>query len=392
MRIMIGSESFYPNISGVAVATENMAAYMASQGHEVLVLAPSTSHVSGQELNPEGFSVQRLGSVPNPFRKGFRVTLHPYRQIKGLVDAWQPDIIHLQDPTSIGSCLLKAARTQAIPVVISHHFTLEYILSYFWYLKPLHRRFREHIIGAMIDFYNSCQYVICPSESVQQWLLAVGVKVPVAAVSNGVNLNRFFSYELPACIRSDWGLPELPIVLYVGRIDQDKSLDTLLDAVPLVLSQHPAHFIFCGGGNLLARLRRKSEQEDFSKQVTFLGQLDHQAQELPRLYQIATCFVIPSRYETQSIVTMEAMASGLPVVAAAAGALPELVGDGDNGYLFTPGDASELADKILLILTNPELALHMGQRSLEKVVQHDLNRNLNKIEQIYDEVIKDEKE
>ena len=238
----------------------------------------------------------------------------------------------------------------------------------------------------MANFYNSCQYVICPSETVKSWLLTVGVKVPVAAISNGVDLHRFFSYESPSGIRADLGLPELPIVLYVGRIDQDKSLDTLLEAIPLVLQNQAAHFVFCGGGNLLGRLRKKILQAGLGEQVTFLGQLDHQNQELPRLYQIATCFVIPSQIETQSIVTMEAMASGLPVVAAAAGALPELVSEGDNGSLFDPGDAVELARKIGLILGNPELAQQMGQRSLQKVVEHELSRNLFKIEQIYEGV------
>ena len=390
MRIIIGSESFYPNISGVAVATWNLATYLVGQGHEVLVLAPSTNRKSYRENFEEGFSVQRLPSIPNPFRKGFRVTMHPAQQINSIVESWQPQVIHLQDPTSIGSCLMKSAQKGGIPIVITHHFTLEYILSYFRFLKPLHKRSQAHLTVKMKDFYNACQYVICPSETVKRWLLGVGVQVPVVVISNGVNLHQFFSYEFPSGIRTDLGLPELPIILYVGRIDVDKSLDTLLDAVPLVLENHKAHFAFCGGGNLLGRLRRKTEQQGLNPYVSFLGQLDHQDHDLPRLYQIATCFVIPSCCEAQSIVTMEAMASGLPIVAAEAGALPELVQNGDNGYLFAPENIKDLAAKINLILENEELAHRMGQRSLEKVIKHDLNRNLNKIEKIYGEVSRHE--
>jgi len=84
------------------------------------------------------------------------------------------------------------------------------------------------------------------------------------------------------------------------------------------------------------------------------------------------------------------MASGLPIIAAAAGALPELVQNGDNGYLFAPENIEDLAAKINLILENGELAHRMGQRSLEKVIKHDLNRNLNKIEKIYGEVTRHE--
>jgi len=388
MRILIGSESFYPNISGVAVSTWNLASYLAGQGHQVLVLAPSTRKSSYWEDMVEGFSVYRLASISNPFRKGFRVTLYPLHKIRLMVEKWLPDVIHLQDPTSIGSCLLKVGKQRAIPVVISHHFTLDYILSYVRFLKPLHNRSRVHLTESMTEFYNNCHYVICPSETVKNWLLAVGVRVPVEAVSNGVNLDRFFSYEPPTRIRAILGLPDLPIVLYVGRIDQDKSLDTLLDAVPRVLEGQRAHFVFCGGGNLLEKLRKKVEQQGLSPYISFLGQFDHQSLDLPRIYQLATCFVIPSCCETQSIVTMEAMASGLPVVAARAGALPELVADDDNGYLFKPGDIEDLARKIILILENPDLRQRMGQRSLEKVLQHELDRNLNKIEQVYYGVVK----
>lgn len=390
MRIMVGSESFYPNISGVAVAAWNLSVYLVGRGHEVLVLAPSANRKSYKETYEEGFTVERLPSIPNPFRKGFRVTTHPRQQIDVIVKTWQPQIIHLQDPTSIGSCLMKSAQKFGIPVVITHHFTLEYILSYFRFLKPLQRRSQARLTNKMKDFYNACQYVICPSETIKKWLLTLGVQSPMVVISNGVNLHQFFSYEYPPGIRSDLGVPEIPIILYVGRIDVDKSLDTLLDAVPLVLRQYKAHFVFCGGGNLLGRLRRRAEQQGLTPHVSFLGQLDHQDHDLPRLYQIATCFVIPSCCEAQSIVTMEAMASGLPIVAAAAGALPELVENGDNGYLFAPEDCEDLAAKINMILENDERAHHMGQRSLEKIIEHDLNRNLHKIEKIYGEVARHE--
>lgn len=391
MRIMIGSESFYPNISGVAVTTWNLATYLAGQGHEVLVVVPSTSRSSYRESYEEGFYVHRIASIPHPLRRDLRVTTHPLRQIRAIVGSWQPEIIHLQDPTSIGSCLMKIARQSGIPVIISHHFTLEYILSYFRFLKPLQKRSQTFLTRSMRNFYNACEYVICPSETVKQWLLEVGVKVPVEVISNGVNLNQFFSYELPSGIRSDFELPELPIILYVGRIDIGKSLDTLLDAVPMVLENHRAHFVFCGGGNLLNRMRKKTEQQHLEPYVSFLGQLSHNDRDLSRLYQIAACFVIPSCCEAQSIVTMEAMASGLPIVAAAAGALPELVKDGDNGYLFEPENVEDLASKINLILEDRDLAHRMGQHSLEKVIEHEINRNLHKIENVYYEVLRHEK-
>jgi len=387
MRIVIGSESFHPNISGVAVATRNLASYLASEGHEVLVIAPSTDFSDSLEVYPEGFGVQRIRSFPNPYRKGFRVTLLPHREIKKIVHSWYPDLIHLEDPTSIGVCLLRAGQIYRIPVVISHHFSLEYILSYFKFLKPFHGIMRRGILGTVVRFYNLSQYVICPSDTVRRFLITTGIKVPIAAVSNGVDLSRFFSYESPVNIRSALRLPDIPIVLYVGRIDKDKNLEVLLAAIPLVLKRCQAHFVFCGSGNLLGWLRKRVTQDGMDSNVSLLGQLNHESQDLPRLYQISHCFVIPSQIETQSIVTLEAMASALPVVAARAGALPELVSEGETGLLFAPGDPVELAEKICELLEDEAKARQMGNNGMKKVVIHELHGNLHKIEQIYQEVI-----
>lgn len=387
MRILIGSESFYPNVSGVAVTAQNLASHLAGQGHEVAVLAPSIRPADGHERYSEGFSVYRFSSIRNPFRKGFRVTMHPYKKILGIVRTWKPDVIHLQDPASICSCLAKAARQCGVPVVISHHFTLGFIMSYLSLLKPLQNYSNAQITRYLKDFYNRCQYVVCPSELVKAWLISVGVTTPVTVVSNGVNLERFYSYDTPDSTRASLGLPDLPIVLYVGRIDREKSLDTLLKAAPTILNNHPAHFVFCGGGSLLERLKKQTARSGLANHVTFCGQLDHQDETLPRIYQLADCFVMPSCCETQSIVTLEAMAAGLPVVAAAAGALPELVANGENGYLFRPGDPCDLAHKISLILDNPVLANKMGINSIERVLKHDINLNMQQIEHIYEGLV-----
>lgn len=387
MRIVIGSESFHPNISGVAVAARNLASYLVAEGHEVMVIAPSTGFRESVEKYPEGFSVQRLRSFPNPFRKNFRVTLYPRRQIEAIISSWHPDIIHLEDPTSIGICLLKTGQIYGLPVVISHHFSLEYILSYFRFLKPFHGIMRKSILGTVIRFYNLSQYIICPSDTVKRFLITTGIKVPIATVSNGVDLSRFFSYESPASIRSDMGLPDMPVILYVGRVDRDKNLEVLLAAIPLVLKRCQAHFVFCGGGNLLGWLGKRVTQNGMDSNVSLLGQLNHESQDLPRLYQISYCFVIPSQIETQSIVTMEAMASALPVVAARAGALPELVCEGETGLLFAPNDPIELAKKICVLLEDQAMAQQMGLNGMKKVVVHELHGNLHKIEEIYREVL-----
>jgi len=389
MKVVIGSESFYPNVSGVAVTTMNLASHLAGRGYEVTLIVPSPSRQSYREQLAEGLTVQRIGSFSNPFRKGFRVTFFPRALVGRILDQCAPDVIHLQDPASIGCALLSEAGKRRIPVVISHHFTLDYVLAYLRFLKPIHGPLRRWLTSRMIRFYNSCRYVITPSQTVKNQLELAGLKTRIKVVSNGVDLNRFFAYEPPSSIRAALHLPNQPIVLYVGRIDPDKSLDTLIGAVPIVLARHKVHFVLCGGGNLLEALRKRLRKEELTDSVTLLGPLDHDSELLPRIYQLATCFVIPSGMETQSIVTLEAMASGLPVVAARAAALPELIADGDNGLLFRFGDEQDLAAKINLLLEDEEMRRLMGRRSLENVVQHELRQSLTRIEAVYDELVEE---
>ncbi|MGE5415148.1 MAG: glycosyltransferase [Acidobacteriota bacterium] len=390
MRVLIGSESFYPNVSGVSVTALNLATYLVEKGHEVVVAAPSPTGEFYIEDFPGGIKVWRVFSVSNPWRSNFKVSLFPERRLMALVDEWQPDVIHLQDPNAICLALIKAADKWGIPTLISHHFTLDYILTYVRLLKPVHPYIKRMLTKRMIKIYNSCRYVLCPSETVKTYLVEGGLKVPVIAISNGVDLDRFFSYEPESSIRASFGLPALPIVLYVGRIDPEKSIKTLLQAAPMVLANCKVHFVLCGNGKAVNSIKRRIDRHHLEQHFTFLGPFDHESSDLPRVYQTASCFVIPSPYESQSIVTLEAMASGLPVVAAASGALPELVGDGENGFLFNPGDPGDLAMKLNMLLDNTEMRKRMGLCSLEKVVQHNLEENLHKIEEIYTRVVGNE--
>lgn len=388
MKIIIGSESFAPNVSGVAVTTERLAESLADRGHEVYVFAPSRSFRSAYDSTFKKYKVYRLRSVINPFRSGFRVSLKPAAVVEKQVAGIKPDLIHLQDPTSICGALLKSAKRHHIPVIITNHFSLEYVISYLRLLTPLHGSIRKFLMHHLAKFYNECNYVLCPTETVKKELLRWGVKTEIEAVSNGVDVDRFYSYSLPVTIRMKYHLPANPIVLYMGRIDKDKNIETLVQAIPKVLKHVNAHFVFAGSGGEVDKMEKLVEKMKIRRQVSFIGWIDHNSQDLPELYQMASLFAIPSTIETQSLVTLEAMAAGLPVVAANAGALPELVKPNENGFLFPPHNADALGEAIVKILTDERLAQKMGKKSLEIVADHTLAECYTKIEKVYENVVK----
>ena len=390
MKIIIGSESFAPNISGVATAAEMLAKYLSSEGHQVWVFAPSRTFETHEDKSFGDFTVVRLKAIKNPFRKGFMVTYMPAKEINSFVDKIKPDLIHLQDPTSICSALLKSAKKRKIPIVVTNHFSLDYVISYVKFLKPIHRHLRYILRKYLSNFYNSCAHVFCPTETVKKDLLSWGVKTEITAVSNGVDLSRFFSYSDLSDIYSKYHLPANPIVLYMGRVDKDKKIDVFINAIPKILKSVNAHFLVGGMGDELPKMKKLVAKLNIEQEVSWIGWLDRNSEEFSKIYQLATVFAIPSPIETQSIVTMEAMASGLPVVGANAGALPELIENNKNGYLFEPGNSDDLADKVVKILTDEKLRSKMSQYSIEKVSKHELSKSFDQIDKIYKNICLDQ--
>lgn len=386
MKIIIGSESFSPNISGVAVVAEILAKHLSDAGHDVYVFAPSQSYKSHYDRQFTSFKVYRLQSIANPFRKGFRVAFMAQKEIVREFNRIKPDIVHLHDPTSICSILLKTARKNHVPIVVHNHFSLDYVTSYLKWAKPFHPLIRKILTFYLARFYNRCNIVICPTETVRKNLLDYGVKTPVVAISNGVDLDRFFAWTNPTPLLLKYHIPANPIVLYVGRIDKDKCIDVLINAIPKILDKINAHFVMTGPGDETEKMQELARKLGVAHAISWTGRIEQTSAEFTQIYQSATVFAHPSPIETQSIVTLEAMASGLPIVAANAGALPELVKNGKNGYLFTPGDAHDFAEKIAKILLNKQLQATMSKQSLDIVSSHQINKSFKQIKDIYEKL------
>jgi len=383
MRILIGSISYPPSVSGVAISTHLLAQHLAAAGHEVTIVTAGSHFYDTVETDPKtGITVHRLRALPNPLRKGFFLPVLPEASVTQIMDVVQPDVVHLQDPMRTNYCLCLEARQRHIPVLATNHFTLDYILAYFpRVLRPLIRPIER---GRLADFYNLCDRVTCPTQTVAALLHQMGVARPITALSNGVNIHRFYSYVSLSELRAHYHLPHhLPVVLYLGRIDREKSLSTLVQAIPEVLAQQPVHFVFAGGGSTVRKLRREIKKAGVQGSVSVTGAIPHNSQLLVAMYQAADIFVMPSIMETQSISTMEAMAAGKPIVAANSGALPELVHHEKNGLLFAPGNSTALASALNRLVQDPALREAMSKHSLEYVAEHELHTALGLYEAVY---------
>jgi glycosyltransferase involved in cell wall biosynthesis len=390
MKILICTESFYPNISGVAVFTRNLAQKMAKRGHSVTLIAPSPKYTPYQEIL-EGVRIQRLPSKKNKYREGYFISKSPFLRVSKIIEEFRPDVIHLQDPAGICFATLRKARKLKIPVVVTNHFSLEYIVSY---LSPFFKTFQSLILFVIARylnwFYNQCQVLTCPTQTVAKRFKGPITKVRLEVISNGVDLSRFMPYYGDiSSLKRKWQIPlKRKVILFIGRLDVDKEVETLINAIPKVIKKIDAHLVIIGGGKEKENLIQRVKDYQLTSRVTFIDFIPYEDKILPKAYQMAEVFVNPCPHETQSIVTLEAQATGLPVVVANSGALPELVKNEINGLCFRPGDDQDLAAKIIKVLTNKTLAKKMGQKGLEMIEEHLVNDTYKKYEEIYQKLAK----
>lgn len=415
MKIVISTDLYYPMINGVAVFSRNLAAGLKKRGHDVMVLAPSITGKFKIEKDPEfGFTVVRLKSVkihlyPDQINKvpeakdflgvklpkvyyknGLNASLNCYRTVKRILDDFQPDIIHDQTPGPVALAVFRYAKKRDIPLVSTDHaypdnltqqLKLPHVAK-----KPINSMMNKYFVS----FLKRSEYATMPTEQAVADLIPQKrkpFKVPVEALSNGIDLSRFAKGRANKEIYDEYKIPKnKPIVLYIGRVDPEKSLDILMKAFIKAHEKVPdAHLVVVGDGSARSKLEGIIEKAGLNKNAHFLGRVV--GDNLPQLYRTGTVFAITSKTETQSIVLMEAMASGLPCVAVDAGAVHELVKNNKNGYLVEADDITAVANSLVKILTNKERQAKMSEESVARAAKHDISHTLTRMEEIYTQVL-----
>lgn len=335
MRIAIFTETFLPKWDGVANTLCYLLEHLATRGHASLMFAPRPS-----PHRHAATPIIRLPSFPFPMYPELQI-VPPLIDVEKQLAAFGADVVHLINPTSLGLVGLRHARTLGLPVVASYHTDIPgYAEQYGLGLlrDPLWAYFRW--------LHNQADLNLCPSRFTQIELEEHGFE-RVQVWGRGVDTHRF----APAHRNPEWrdrlsgGCPEAPLLLYVGRLASEKRVDRLrpvLDALP------EARLALVGDGPM-----RESLQERFAgTHTTFAGYL--KGQDLACAYASSDLFVFPSANETFGNVILEAMASGLPVVAVRSGGPVDHVFDGQNGYLVDPGDVSEMIARVQQILVHSE--------------------------------------
>lgn len=381
MRILIASDTYYPHVNGASYFSQRLAAALAEHGHEVAVISPSQT-LGNDTKTRHGVTLYGVRSFPLFIVPKFRFVL-PWiinQRIARAIDEFKPDIVHIQMHFLISRQVLKAAQRRNIPVVATNHFMPEN-LTHYLHLPGFVINFIHYIAWKdAVRVFNKTYAVSSPTKTANSFIEPwIGRELP--AISNGIDLKRFNPSNDPSPAKEQYGLPDRPTLLFVGRLDKEKNVDVVLRAVALARQKISFHFVAAGHGAEEKKLQALAKSLGISHDVTFTGFVPDEL--LPSLYASAECFVIAGIAELQCIVAMEAMATGLPVIGARAVALPELIHHGHNGYLFEPGNVEELAGHIVAVFSDGARRSNMGEKSLEIIKDHDLNKTLEAFEDFY---------
>jgi glycosyltransferase involved in cell wall biosynthesis len=372
LRVLIGADTFPPDINGASFFAGRLARGLAGRGHDVHVVCPSADGPARTEQR-DGYTVHRIRSRAIPFHGEYRFcTPGGARQAVGpLLDRLRPDVVHVQAHFGVGRALLGAAAGRGIPGMATNHFMPDNLLGY----TPFPRRVKEAITRwawrDLVRVYRDARMVTTPTPRAAEVLAGIGLDRPVQVVSCGIDLAH---YAAPATRPADGPMS----VLFVGRLDAEKNVDQLLRALA-PLPHIRADLV--GDGTRRRDLETLAAELGVANRVTFHGFVPDA--ELVRRYAGADVFCMPGTAELQSLATMEAMAAGLPVVAADALALPHLVHHGENGYLFEPGAITTISRWLADLAADPAARARMGEASRAIIAGHDLDGALGTFEGQY---------
>jgi phosphatidylinositol alpha 1,6-mannosyltransferase len=379
MRIMIVTDQYPPLVGGVPTVTHGLAVDFADRGHQVWVVAPSYGTRDVRRIEHK-VRVYRFSSFAWPTYEGLRIPFLPFVPLRNLLKKADPDIIHIHSPVVLGNIAQILAGGLHKPVIATNHY-LPINVSRSLIADPLiSKHFSNITYSYLVHFCNRCEYVTAPTSTALNLLYEHGLRAPAQVISNGIDLKKFTPGKRDESLLQRYNLPVgLPLALHVNRLHYEKRVDVLLDAAAKMSGN--GHIAIVGSGPAEAELRAQAAQLQLDDRVTFLGYV--RDTDLLGLRRLSDVFVIPSEADLQSLATMEAMACGLPVIAANAYALPELVHHGENGFLFQPGNSAELAGYLDLLLGDPGQRARMGAKSLEIIAKHDRMQVLSQWETLY---------
>ncbi len=375
MRIGLFTDSYWPEINGVATSVLTLFHQLTALGHEVHVFAPGT------KSTPREKNVHIIASTPLIFLKDRRSMMLDPMLIRR-VNRYRFDVIHTHSEYLVGMLGRLAAKMQHCTCLHTYHTAWE---DYTYYVTRGVADAQARKLAGKVSavWCNHCDQIIAPTVKIEDKLRAYGVTTPIDVIPTGLNIARFapalHDVAQRQARRKDCGVPDgSRVILYIGRIAKEKNLEVILQAMPEVFSAKPhAVLVLIGEGPWIDKLKKLADSLGISDRVLFPG--PRPWNDIDQFYAMGDVFVSASKSETQGLTYIEAMASGLCVVAQDDPCLAGVIEHGKNGLLFTK--PSGIAPALLTALSSDGHAL--GQAAQHTAQQYSQEAFARRMLELY---------
>lgn len=380
LRIGLFTDTYAPQVNGVAISLQLVSEGLQRRGHQVTIFAPK---IPGYTDDQPG--VVRLPSLKYLNDPPIYVAVLGTPRSTWSLTRKHFDVLHAHSPLTVGLLAYFTASTKNLPLIYTYHTS---ITDYTHYLKVIGGTslIRHAARWFSTTSTNLGDQIVVPSPKFHRLLMEQKVDKPIHTIPNGIDLTNFKTAKNPGSFRKKLGLKaDAPILLSVGRVAPEKNLDFLIDAFVRMSDQVPeAHLVFAGNGSALQKLEEYAAATKVNNRIHFLGMVSRE--ELPDLLHDATIFLSASTTEVHPISVIEAIASGLPLVAVQDDAFEGMIVENENGHL-TPLDVGAFSDTLVKLLSEPEKISSYGKRSTELSEKFSIEGQVRALENLYIEAI-----
>src|SRR3990170_968385 len=379
VRIALFTDTYLPTIDGAVTSILTTRRPLEADGPEGVVFAPDDP---GRRMPSDPRTIPLRARAFRSY-PGYRLAMFPGHEVD-LVKDLDIDVIHSHGVGFVGVKGLWSAWQARIPIVQTFHTMIQDTLPFYspfgLNLHLLERGLRLYLR----IFLRKCQGVVVPSRAILEEILALSPEATIAdVIPTGVDPRRFHPYVSGDAVRNRWGLNGQDVVLHVGRVAPEKNLGTLIHAFRRVRDLNgDAKLLVVGSGPYLEKCYDLVRRLGLAGDVIFTGFVPDA--DLPKYYAAADAFAIASKFETQGLVVLEALASGRPVAGANYRAIPEFVQDGVNGALFEPNDVRGCAEAILRCLKQRD---EMRGPARESALPFSIERCTRRLEHVYERLV-----
>lgn len=384
MHIAYFTNFYLPVVNGVARSVQSFREALTAMGHNVFIFAQEDNY---EDTEPFIF---RYPSLHLPLGMDIPTAVPVSAFVDQLIPKLKLDLIHTHHPVLLGQTAATKARDYNLPLVFTFHTQYHEYTHYIPFPQEQVQEFlKSQVINWLREFMRKCQHIIIPSESMRSVLINdYGLVDKFTVIPTGIDITPYKTAD-GAVVRAQWNWNDDKIIISAGRLAEEKNWVTLLEAFAIAQKAHPKiRLVLLGDGPQSQALQRLAGELEITDRVTFVGKVPFE--DIPNYLKAADLFAFASITETQGLVTLEAMAAGLPVVAVDASGTRDILEDGRQGFLMQ-NDPQDLAYGIIKLVEDPSLMSKFRSAALQTSRTYDNKRLARKMLKVYEQAIEDKK-